>query len=98
MPELPDVESFRRYFDKTSLHQKIRQVEVTRPGILNQIGAEDPVAEPREVLDIRRQHELTAGLDAFDQQRLEIGACGVERRGEPGGAGSDDDDASTLRH
>ena len=28
MPELPDVETFKRYFDATSLHQRIADVDV----------------------------------------------------------------------
>jgi formamidopyrimidine-DNA glycosylase len=28
MPELPDVETFRRYLDSTALHQRIREVAV----------------------------------------------------------------------
>jgi formamidopyrimidine-DNA glycosylase len=30
MPELPDVEVFKRYMDATSLHQKIRSVGLRR--------------------------------------------------------------------
>jgi len=34
MPELPDVELFRRYFDATSLHQRIAFVQVKAPELL----------------------------------------------------------------
>lgn len=34
MPELPDVEIFRRYVDSTALHQKIERMEVKRQQIL----------------------------------------------------------------
>lgn len=34
MPELPDVEVYRRYLETTSLHQPIRRVEVESPGVL----------------------------------------------------------------
>ncbi|MBL0741839.1 Fpg/Nei family DNA glycosylase [Chryseolinea lacunae] len=34
MPELPEVESFKRYFDKTSLHQKIKKVRLSAPDML----------------------------------------------------------------
>jgi formamidopyrimidine-DNA glycosylase len=34
MPELPDVESFRRYFDSTSLNKKINNVEVNSKTVL----------------------------------------------------------------
>jgi formamidopyrimidine-DNA glycosylase len=36
MPELPDVEVFRRYFDATSLKQKIEQVDVLDKRILEE--------------------------------------------------------------
>ena len=34
MPELPDVEVFRRYVNATSLHEKIKSVEVRNEKIL----------------------------------------------------------------
>ncbi|WP_308367995.1 MULTISPECIES: DNA-formamidopyrimidine glycosylase family protein [unclassified Microbulbifer] len=34
MPELPDVENFRRYFNATSLHQRISRVHVEEPALL----------------------------------------------------------------
>jgi len=39
MPELPDVEVFRKYFDETALHQKIDHVWVD-PGMLEGISKE----------------------------------------------------------
>lgn len=38
MPELPDVETFKRYLDATSLHQVIRSVRVLRDGILQGVS------------------------------------------------------------
>lgn len=38
MPELPDVETFRRYFDATSLHQRIAKVTVYAPEILEDVS------------------------------------------------------------
>jgi formamidopyrimidine-DNA glycosylase len=34
MPELPDVETFKRYVDSTSLHHRIKKVEVDAPRML----------------------------------------------------------------
>jgi len=34
MPELPDVENYKRYLDETALHQKIEDVAVGSPKIL----------------------------------------------------------------
>jgi len=41
MPELPDVEVFRRYIDSTSLHQKIESVEVKSERILGGVSARE---------------------------------------------------------
>lgn len=34
MPELPSVEIYKHYFDSTSLHQRIKEVEIRNPEIL----------------------------------------------------------------
>ena len=39
MPELPDIEIFKRYVDATSLHQKIRNVEVRNEKVLGAVSA-----------------------------------------------------------
>src|SRR5215217_2317531 len=39
MPELPDVEVFRRYVNATSLHQNIESVEVRNEKILGGVSA-----------------------------------------------------------
>src|SRR5438132_6893865 len=44
-----------------------------------------------EILDQRRQHQLAAGLEALDDQRLEVGPGGIERRGQAGRPRPDDD-------
>src|SRR5215813_4149183 len=41
MPELPEVEIFKRYLDKTSLHQRINAVDVRNPYILKGISARE---------------------------------------------------------
>jgi len=38
MPELPDVEGFRRYWSATALHQAIVSVEVRAPGLLEGVS------------------------------------------------------------
>ena len=63
-----------------------------QPHFFHQIRAQDAVAEARIVVDGRRQHQLAALLDAFDDERLEIGAAGVQRGRESGRAGPDDGD------
>jgi len=41
MPELPEVESFRKYFEATSLHDPITGIEVKSPAILRNISEYD---------------------------------------------------------
>ena len=41
MPELPDVESFRRYFDATSLHQRIDDVDVRNAYVLKGVSGRE---------------------------------------------------------
>lgn len=53
MPELPEVESFRRYFDSTSLYQEIEDVKVLEEGILEGVSRE-------ELVDSLRGGEFTS--------------------------------------
>jgi formamidopyrimidine-DNA glycosylase len=39
VPELPDVEVFKRYLDSTSLHQDIEKIEVKNGKILGGVSA-----------------------------------------------------------
>lgn len=41
MPELPEVEAFGKYFDRTSLNKKIENVEVKNPEILQNVVVVD---------------------------------------------------------
>jgi formamidopyrimidine-DNA glycosylase len=45
MPELPDVEIFKRYLDATSLHQRIDDVEVRNAYILKEVTARELARE-----------------------------------------------------
>src|SRR5262249_31292460 len=38
MPELPEVETFKRYLDRTSLHQRITGVDVRDPYVLKSVS------------------------------------------------------------
>ena len=40
--------------------------------LIHQLGAEEAVREPRIVLDVRRQHQLTAGLETLQDERREV--------------------------
>ena len=41
MPELPEVETFRRYLDSTSLHQRITNVDVRDAYVLKRVSARE---------------------------------------------------------
>ena len=45
-------------------------------------GPEDAVGEAGVVLDVGGEHELPAGADALDDDRLEVGAAGVDGGGQ----------------
>jgi formamidopyrimidine-DNA glycosylase len=47
MPELPDVETFRRYMDATSLHQAIEKVQVKSRKVLGSVSARKLQADLR---------------------------------------------------
>src|SRR4029078_2983262 len=46
----------------------------------------------------RLKHRLAAGLDAFDDERLQVGTCRVQGGRQSGRAGADDDDLSLSVH
>ena len=55
------------------------------------LGPHDAVGVARVVLDVARDHQLAAPLEALDHERLELGARGVERCRVAGRAAADDD-------
>ena len=57
----------------------------------HQVGALDAVDEARIVLDIACQHQLAAGRGARQHDRLEVGPGRIDRGGQAGRAGPDDD-------
>ena len=57
--------------------------------LLHEPGALDDVGEARVVLDVGRDGELSARLHALDQDRIEHGAGGIDRRRVAGRAGAD---------
>lgn len=71
------------------------------PELVRDLAAHDPLGEPREVLDVRRRRQLPARGDAvgepsLEQDRLELGARGVDRRRVGRGPGADDADGRAL--
>ena len=56
----------------------------------HQLGALDALGEARVVLDVARQHQLAARRGAGQHDGLEAGARRVDRGGQPGRAGTDD--------
>lgn len=51
MPELPDVESFKRYLNKTSLHKKIKNADVKNSKILGKVS-------PKKLQGILKDNKL----------------------------------------
>jgi formamidopyrimidine-DNA glycosylase len=57
MPELPEVETFKRYLDSTSLHQRITDVEVRDAYVLQDISARELVHRLRgRFFECSRRH------------------------------------------
>ena len=59
--------------------------------VFNEFGALDAVGPAGEVFDERGDGELAAGLVAFEDEGLEVGAGGVDGGSEAGAAGAEDD-------
>src|SRR5690606_21797136 len=59
---------------------------------LHQRGAREPVRITRPVVDVRRRHQLTAFLEARNEQRLTIRASGIHCRGVTRRAGAENNE------
>src|SRR5258708_36390221 len=68
--------------------------------VLDEVGTLDALGPAGKVFDQRGDGELPAGLVAFEDQRLEIGACSVDGSGKSGAAGAEDDSVArrVFRH
>ena len=65
--------------------------------VVDELGALDAVGPAREIFDQCGEGELAAGLVAFEDERLEVGAGGVDGGGQPGAAGAEDDGVANSR-
>ncbi|MBE7414373.1 MAG: DNA-formamidopyrimidine glycosylase [Deltaproteobacteria bacterium] len=55
MPELPDVETMRRYFERTSLRKRVAEVEITTPRVIDGSPGEFQAAlKGRRFTSVRR--------------------------------------------
>jgi hypothetical protein len=59
--------------------------------VLDELGALDALGPAGKVFDQRGDGELSAGLVAFEDERLQVGARGVNGRGKARAAGAEDD-------
>jgi formamidopyrimidine-DNA glycosylase len=64
MPELPDVETFRKYLAATALHKKIKEVAVNTSAILEDVSASElsKRLRGREFEDTRRHGKYLAAI------------------------------------
>jgi hypothetical protein len=60
--------------------------------VLHQLEAVDPRGKAGKVLHLARGRQLAARQGALDDQGVQVGARGVDGRGETRAAGADDDD------
>ena len=59
---------------------------------------EDPVGVARVVLDVARDHQLTAPVEALDHERAQVGPRGVQRSRVTGRTAADDDHVANVAH
>ena len=65
--------------------------------LVHEVGPHDAVAEAGEVLDLGGVHQRATGGDrTLEEQRLEVGARGVDGGRVAGRAGADDDDVADV--
>ena len=89
MPELPDVETFRRYLGATALHRRIERIQVDEPTVLEAISPQTlgrRLDHRRFESTSRRGKYLFAALDAGGALVLHFGMTGhleYRRRAEP---------------
>ncbi len=79
MPELPDIETFKRYLDATSLRQKIRRVTVTNKRALKDVSSRQiaNALQNRSFCGTTRHGKyLAAALDDGKQLVLHFGMTG----------------------
>ncbi len=79
MPELPEVNTFQRYFDETSLHQKIMEVQVHDAKIIRNVSAMDFVERMTGRTftgSYRRGKYLFASMDNGHYLQLHFGMTG----------------------
>jgi len=79
MPELPDVETFKRYLDATSLHQRISGVDVRSAYVLKGVSARELAGELKgRCFESSRRHgkHLFVRADGDVWLRLHFGMTG----------------------
>jgi len=82
MPELPEIETFKRYLDATSLHQRIVHVEVSNTYVLKKISARELRRNlTRQCFESSRRHgkHLFVRIDSDPWLRLHFGMTGSLR-------------------
>src|SRR5690349_16747132 len=63
----------------------------------HELRPQDSLGKAGVVLDVARDHQLAAGDDAGEDDRLEVRPCRVDRGGQPGGTGPDDQQLRPVR-
>jgi len=66
--------------------------------VLDELRALNPFGPSGEVFDQGGDGELASGLVAFEDERLEVGARGIDGGGEAGATGAEDDGIANIRH
>ncbi len=96
MPELPDVEVYKRYLDRTALHHRVEGVEIRDRGAVRAGSAaslSEAVRHHRLEASERRGKYLFVRLDNARWLALHFGMTGLLRDVDPAQGGADAGDA-----
>ncbi len=66
--------------------------------VLDQLRPLNALRKAGKVFDQSRQRELASGLVAFEHQRFQVGACGIERGSVASTARSHNNDVADIFH
>ncbi len=93
----PSSRTWNGWTDRSTLGDHVEQqlraaMDRLLGHLLHEPGPLDDVGEARIVLDVGGDGELTARLQPLDHHRRQVRARGIDRGGQPGGTGTDDQD------
>jgi hypothetical protein len=92
------LEGARREIDRVDVIEDDLGLEAlgVAPHPLHQVRSLNAVGVARPVVHVGRRHQLASLFQSSDEDRAQVGACGVDGRGVAGGAGSQDQEPAVF--